>query len=379
MKRPFYIWLLVLIIALLYILTLVLVRLKNPVQIQQQAYQRWCKSYLVQKNNKQVFVNTNNSKTHPVALSEGQGYGLQIVAQAGAKGWASNHDFDRLLNYYLAHRDYVGDRHTQPTYLMAWRQAYDHHGRWISEYNSATDGDLYIAAALQQAAQVWPARAGYYQSLERKIAADILKYEYNPTTQMLTVGDWVNSKSRYYYLMRTSDVMPTVFDDLYKDSGDVQWQVVKTKMLERLVALSNQHWTGLVPDFAWATRKATVPVKPRIVASKHDGDYYANACRVPMMLAQSDDPQAQKVLTKMMKFFSEQYYVTAGYTLSGKRLVGYQSNSFSAPIFYAVSLHRNAGYDNLFASQKYIFSKPLTSKNYYDATLTTLAALQGMN
>ena len=81
----------------------------------------------------------------------------------------------------------------------------------------------------------------------------------------------------------------------------------------------------------------------------------------------------------MMRFVSEQYYITAGYSLNGHRLVKYQSNSFSAPIFYAVSCNRNEGYDNLFASQKHIFSKPLTEKNYYDATLTTLAALEGMN
>lgn len=97
------------------------------------------------------------------------------------------------------------------------------------------------------------------------------------------------------------------------------------------------------------------------------------------MLAQSDDPRAQKVLNKMMRFFSDQYYITAGYSLEGRRLVKYQSNSFSAPIFYAVSCNRNKGYDNLFVSQKYIFSKPVTTKNYYDATLTTLAALEGMN
>ena len=118
---------------------------------------------------------------------------------------------------------------------------------------------------------------------------------------------------------------------------------------------------------------------PNTVAGKYDGDYSANACRVPMMLAKSNDPRAQKILNKMMRFFSEQYYITAGYSLNGHRLVKYQSNSFSAPIFYAVSCNRNEGYDNLFASQKHIFSKPLTEKNYYDATLTTLAALEGMN
>lgn len=376
MKRPGYIWLLATIVAFMYITTLVLVRAKNPEHIQRQAYERWQSGYLVAKNNQQAFVNTSNNKTRPIVLSEAQGYGLQLIAKAGEKGWARQADFGKLLNYYLAHRDYVNGRQT---YLMAWRQKYNKHGRWVTDYNSATDGDLYIASALHHAAVVWPNRSAYYQKIERNIAADILRYEYNPTTQTLTVGDWVTKESKYYYLLRTSDVMPDVFDDLYETSHDIQWQIVKDNMLDRLVILSSQHRTGLVPDFAWVDEKTTSAVKARTVASIHDGDYGANACRVPMMLAQSDDPRAQKVLNKMMRFFSDQYYITAGYSLEGRRLVKYQSNSFSAPIFYAVSCNRNKGYDNLFVSQKYIFSKPLTEKNYYDATLTTLAALEGMN
>ncbi|MBB1080019.1 beta-glucanase [Limosilactobacillus sp. STM2_1] len=376
MKRPIYIWLLTILVVLLYTTTLIFIRIKNPEYIQHQAYNRWRSGYLITKNDSQAFVNTSNNKTKPIALSEAQGYGLQIVAYAGEKGWASQKDFEKLLNYYLAHRDYVNNHQT---YLMSWRQTYDKQGKWVNDSNSATDGDLYIAAALHHAATIWPEQSAYYQKLECKIAADILRYEYNPTTQTLTVGDWVSKDSKYYYLLRTSDVMPEVFDDLYERSHDIQWQIVKDNMLDRLVALSNQHRTGLVPDFAWAYHNTTIAVKPRTVASAHDGDYGANACRVPMMLAQSNDPRAQKVLTKMMKFFSDQYYITAGYSLDGHRLVKYQSNSFSAPIFYAVSYNRNKGYDNLFASQKYIFSRPVTTKNYYDATLTTLAALGGIN
>ncbi|MGY0253321.1 hypothetical protein [Limosilactobacillus reuteri] len=49
---------------------------------------------------------------------------------------------------------------------------------------SATDGDLYIAAALHRAAKVWPQKAPYYHKLKQQIATDIMKYEYNPTTHM---------------------------------------------------------------------------------------------------------------------------------------------------------------------------------------------------
>lgn len=379
MKHSKFIWILMGVITVIYIATLFVVRIKNPRNIQYHTYIRWRQAYVIHQTNKRSFVNTSNNRHRPVALSEGQGYGLYITARAGEKGWANEKDFNHLLNYYLAHRDRVGNHYQVPTALMQWRQYRNRHGKWVSNRNSATDGDLFIAIGLHHAIHAWPQQASYYQHLERQLEADMLRYEYNPQTRSLTVGDWVTSKSKYYHLMRTSDVAPDFFDECYQTSHDQRWLTVKNGMLDHLVTLSKLHHTGLVPDFAWVTTKSARPVKPWTVASKSDGNYSANACRVPMMLASSNDPRARRVLNKMMKFFANQYYITAGYKLNGHRLVHYQSASFSAPLFYATSTNRGRGYDNLFNSQKYIFTRPLTKSNYYDATLTTIAALEGMN
>lgn len=40
MKRPVYIWLLTLVVAVIYIATLAFVRIKNPEKIQYEAYRR---------------------------------------------------------------------------------------------------------------------------------------------------------------------------------------------------------------------------------------------------------------------------------------------------------------------------------------------------
>lgn len=378
MRLSKFIWFIVAIITVVYTATLVTIRIQNPHHIQAETYQSWRKAYVIKQSKNRSFVNTSNQRSHPVALSEGQGYGLYITAMAGQHGWAKSQDFDQLLNYYLAHRDYVGKNQQKQTYLMKWRQ-YQKDGRWISNENSATDGDLFIAMALHQAAKVWPKKANYYRGLERHLTNDILKYEYNPQTKTLTVGDWATNKSKYYRLIRTSDVAPTFFDNFYQLSHDQRWRSVKNGMLHRLADLSAQHKTGLVPDFAWVTADSAKPVKPWTVSSKNDGNYSSNACRVPMMLAASKDSLAQQTLTRMMKFFSHRMHITAGYTLSGEQLNHYQSDSFRAPIFTAVSLNRNHGYDNLFDSQKPIFSKPLPKNNYYDATLTTIAAMEGIN
>lgn len=381
MKLNKYTWIFVGLIAAVYLGTLLWVRITNPVYLQQNMYRTWEKSYVMYPRSNQSFVNTSTNNNHqkPVALSESQGYGMWITIMAAKKGWASRQDFDRFVNYWLAHRDYVGDQHQTPTYLMSWRQYYNRHHQWVADVNSVTDGDVYIDVALVAAARQWPAKADYYRGLAQKLSSDILTYEYNPQTRALTVGDWVTKDSPYWRLMRTSDVMPYVFKILAKATGDTRWQAVNNVMLNRLVDLSRQHHTGLVPDFAWITSDSAKPVKPNTISTKQDGNYNFNACRVPMMLASSGDPRAQKVLKKMLRFFSQQQYVTAGYSLNGKRLVKYQSASFSAPIFFAISQHRGEGFDNLFDSQKYIFSKPLTRKNYYDATLTVIASLEGLN
>ena len=142
-----------------------------------------------------------------------------------------------------------------------------------------------------------------------------MRYEYNPTTHALTVGNWADSKSKYYNLMRTSDVLPTMFDQFYRESNDSRWLLIKKTMLKRLNQLSHQHKSGLVPDFAWLTSKDAKPGN------------------------------------------------------------NYQSASFSAPIYIAVNENRNQGYDNLFASQQYIFAKKLPKNNYYDTALTTMATI----
>lgn len=145
-------------------------------------------------------------------------------------------------------------------------------------------------------------------------------------------------------------------------------------MLNYLQKLSKEHDTGLVPDFAWVSNNYVKPAKANEVATNDDGHYSANACRVPMLLAESNDKNAAQVVKKMLKFFKKKG-TSAGFTLKGKKLHYYQSASFSAPIFVAANKYRNQGYDTLVEQEKYIFSRSLPKDNYYDATLTTLAAL----
>lgn len=371
MRRIKFLPLQYIVIILIFTGIMAYVRLDNISQLRHRFYLQWRRDYVVQIDNNTSYINTTPHAKDNIALSEGQGYGMYISALAAKRGWGSQKHFAKLNNFYLKYRETIDQKKTA---LMSWRIV-EKNGQWRTDKkNSATDGDLFIAQALLMASKQW--KNSNYKKEAKVLLQDILRYEYNFGTGTLTVGNWADYKSKYYNIMRTSDVMPVFFDNFYQATGDSRWLKIKNTMLERLNQLSEQHKTGLVPDFAWVSATNAKPVKAKTVATENDGNYSVNACRVPMMLANCQDSLARKILKKMMKFFSKQQTLTAGYTLKGKPLNDYQSAGFSAPIFDAVSDNRNQGFDNLFMSQQYIFARPLPKNNYYDAALTTMTALE---
>ena len=74
---------------------------------------------------------------------------------------------------------------------MSWKQVIKNDSETVEKQN-ATDGDLYIAYFLIEAAKQWPDKAQGYQAQAKKILDDVLKYNYNEETGVLTVGDWAN-------------------------------------------------------------------------------------------------------------------------------------------------------------------------------------------
>ena len=207
-----YVWLVGILLTLTAIFTYV--RINSTGHLKSQISQQWLKGYVVRQKD-QAYVKTTNNKKKDVVLSESQGYGMVIAVEAAKQRNASLKDFERLYNYYLAHR-------MKNTQLMSWRQTVKN-GIVKAETNNATDGDLYIAYALIQAAKLWPQKAAVYNAQAKAILKDILTYNYNSTTGVLTVGNWATSDSKYYRLMRTSDVLPAQFQAFYKLTGNRQW------------------------------------------------------------------------------------------------------------------------------------------------------------
>ncbi|MDN6042833.1 MAG: glycosyl hydrolase family 8 [Lactobacillus sp.] len=351
---------------------MVYIRLDNPQAVRLHFLRQWREAYLVRvphQPESYVRMTPTLSPRHFETTSEATGYGMLLLV-LGQRQHAPNvrRDFDRLYRYYLANQ-------IPGSTLMQWRQS-NWHSQPADSRTSASDGDVLIAHALLLASRVWD--EPHYREASLKLQADILKYEVNPTTHLLTVGNWAKPKTRYYQLLRTSDVIPYAFDAFYHASKRPVWRQIGRDMMARLATLSRQNRDGLIPDFAWATRKGTFPVVGKTVATAYDGAYYYNACRIPLNLAGYSSKSARAINLKLLNFFKKARYIGAGYHLSGKAIHRYQSASFDAPIFLAVSKLPTAAksaHSVLFTREQYIFSGHLPINNYYDATLTIMALL----
>ncbi|KRL30579.1 hypothetical protein FC11_GL000607 [Lactobacillus helveticus DSM 20075 = CGMCC 1.1877] len=67
-------------------------------------------------------------------------------------------------------------------------------GKWKVDKNSATDGDLFIAEALLKVSKIW--HNEQFKDEARTLMNDILRYEYNPQTNTLTVGKMIFIKKQ---------------------------------------------------------------------------------------------------------------------------------------------------------------------------------------
>ena len=96
-----------------------------------------------------------------ISHSEGQGWGMLFAVTAGDR-----EAFDRILGWTARTLRHSGDA------LHAWRYVpYDK--ITVSDSNNATDGDLFISAALARAARVWSSSA--YAEAAAAIGRDVLR------------------------------------------------------------------------------------------------------------------------------------------------------------------------------------------------------------
>jgi endo-1,4-beta-D-glucanase Y len=273
-------------------------------------------------------------------VSEGQGYGMTIIALMAGHDAGAKATYDNLFRYYRSHRSH------RSKYLMAWAQKTN--GADLDK-TSGTDGDMDIAYSLLLAAKQWGNNGAInYQQEAKTMINAIMEYEINHKTWSVLLSDGVEEESKDYFAIRSSDFMPAHFKAFQQVTKDARWKKVVDACYRLFDTMQNNYSpdAGLLPDFIVNINKTAKPANPYFLEDKYDGQYNYNACRVPWRIAtdylMTGDKRSKNIVTKINRWVRETtnndtYNLSAGYTLAGNDIKGryFEALSFVAP--FAVS------------------------------------------
>jgi endoglucanase len=309
------------------------------------------------------------------SVSEGQGYGMNIVALMAGYDTAAKTIFDGLYNYYRSHPSKINPR------LMAWAQSKD----FSDAKSSATDGDLDIAYSLLLADAQWGSGGSInYLQAAKEIIQAIVQNETNHTSYSFLLSDAVEQDSPDYFDMRSSDFMPAYCRAFKYATADPVWDKIINANYKLFDFLQNRYSkeAGLVPDFVTHLNLIPKPVLPRYLESRFDGVYNYNACRVPWRVSTdfilNGDKRAEKFIEKINDWIrgttgDNPDNISAGYTLAGDDLASrhFEAMSFIAPFAIAAMVNkRHQGWLNKLWD--YIIHFDLDDFDYYDNTIKML-------
>jgi len=278
-------------------------------------------------------------------VSEGQGYGMMIVALMAGYDSAAQAIYNGLYHYYKAHPS------RSDPYLMAWAQRKDCRD---VDGSSATDGDMDIAYSLLLADRQWGSHGDIdYRSEAMHVISSILLREINQKTFSVLLSNSVEYDSKDYFDMRSSDFMPAHFRAFRSASENTGWDKVIDSNYRLFQQLQDKFSpeAGLVPDFINKINGETRPARPHYLESRYDGAYNYNACRMPWRVATDyllhGDPRAAEMLEKINRWIrmttkGDPDNISAGYSLAGEDLKNryYEALCFIAPFSVSAMINR---------------------------------------
>lgn len=337
-------------------------------------YKSWKARYVNDDAGKnQNYIWVEGSVGQKVCVSEGQGYGMIIVALMAGYDSAAQTTYDKLFNYFKAHPS------TKSACLMAWAQTKSFKD---VDGSSATDGDMDIAYSLLLANKQWGSTGKInYLSVAGKMIAAIYEQEINPVTFSILLSNDVQRGSKDFFDTRSSDFMPAHFRSFNTASNDSNWLSIinKNYALFNFMQKKYSNGIGLVPDFIQHINKVPMPAKANYLESRYDGLYNYNACRVPWRIATDylvhGDIRSKKLIDRI-NFWIRQTTnnipdnISAGYTLAGDDIHGRNFEAMSFIGSFAVSAMVDARNQKwLNKMWDYIFSFDLDQYDYYDNSI----------
>jgi endo-1,4-beta-D-glucanase Y len=334
-------------------------------------YNKWKTNFLVSAGSYGLAVKA--SADYPY-VSEGQGYGMElIVVMAGADPSAQS-SFDGILKYVLAH----------PSSINPNLHASEQNASFVSVNgrDSATDGDLSIAYALLQADRQWGSAGTYnYKQLAVTRINAIKASEMNPKTYLPTLGDWDTAGGSYYNTTRPSDLMIDHFRAFKAATNDPFWDSAVTAAQNLIAQQQNSYApsTGLIADFVVNTNTTPAPAPANFLEGRTDGQYAYNSVRVPWHLgvdaAVYGDAVSRAEAQKITAWFrtktgDDPSKVVSGYKLDGTPVVTYLDPEFVATLGpAAMGNSANQAWLDKIWSYTVAQSQTSAAKNYYSASL----------
>ncbi|MCQ4163668.1 glycosyl hydrolase family 8 [Tahibacter harae] len=350
-----------------------------------EAYARWKTAYLRTAGSDggltlyRVLCDTDSAGN---TVSEGQGYGLVIVAlMAGAETEAAAISAG-LWRYADLHPSGNDSR------LMSWN--INAAGQVQQGNTSAFDGDNDLALGLLLAAAQWPGGANGvdFRARALEVIAGQAASAMGPASYLPLLGDWVTPNGAQYnqYTVRPSDFMPAHFVNFAAAANAPLWMqaVAAARAATEHLQGSYAANTGLMPDFAVRESAAVTtlrPADPGFLEGANDGNYNYNAGRVPWRLATHALLHSDVASARQARRISQWAQASTGgvatnirpgYRLDGTPLAtDYFSSFFAAPIGTAAMVTPaqqswlNAIYDSVRTRQE----------GYYEDSVALLSLL----
>lgn len=359
-------------------------------------YGAWKKQYVLpgcRQGEKYIWF--EGSKSSNLCVSEGQGYGMVIVALMAGYDSTAKETYDCLYHWYKSHPSA-----TSP-HLMAWTQKKD---CTSLDGSTATDGDMDIAYSLLLADAQWGRHSNIPYRQEALAMIDAIRQqEINPLNYIVMEANGENARSKDFFDMRSSDFMPDHVRAFRTATGDPAWDTVLANNYRVFRYLQHTYspGAGLVPDFIKNIRITpsqvsarpgqdsaddanlfAQPVQPNYLESKYDGVYNFNACRVPWHIAAdylvSGDPRAGAFLSRINSWIrtttkDNPDNISAGYNLSGEDLPHryFEALCFICP-FAVAAMASPDNQEWLNKMWDYIVHFKLKEFDYYDNSIKIL-------
>lgn len=302
-------------------------------------YGEWKKSYLRKTDmpgGYYIHGEATNNKVPSKGTSEGQGYGMLVMALLAGHDDSAKIYFDGMYRFFDTHRSTLNRE------LMGWTVAIDERA---NSFDCATDGDMDIAYSLLLADRQWGSSGSinYLQEARDMITLGLKASCVSHASKRIVLGDWDTLATA----TRASDWMTAQITAYGKATGDRFWNDVNDTIysMVRQITANYSPATGLMPDFV--SGMPPQPVGAGFLEATHDGDFSWNACRYPWRIAMDymhygnarSYAAAKKSADWAASFArNDPSRFTSVYKLDGTPLETYTSTAFTAPMLVAATV-----------------------------------------